>query len=60
MRKEVVFASHVGSARSGCRAQAALWGMEMSEQAGGRKMPFLVLLGKVLLRKKMGAEPSRG
>lgn len=31
MRKEVVFASHAGSARSGCRAQAELWGMEMSE-----------------------------
>lgn len=47
MRKEVVSASHAGSAPSSCTAQAEVWGMERSEQAGRRKMPFLLLLEKV-------------
>lgn len=51
MRKEVVSASHVGSAPSSCTAQAEVWGMEMSEQAGRRKMPLLVLLEKVSFKK---------
>lgn len=58
MCKEVVFASHGRSAPSSCGAQAEMWGLEMSEQAGGRKMPVLVLLDKISLRQKMGAEPS--
>lgn len=51
MRKEVMFASHVGSTASSCTAQAEVWGMEKAEQSGRRKMPFLVLLEKVSLRK---------